>query len=381
MRETVDVVLDYLLRVMHVPIQVYENQKLVCHLGQQTGEVALVNETVVTDDWLLHVTSQYPQLRQLSDGRSVGLVSIQKITYVLGPILIADRDVTPSHIQVCDTDFWLEGLCLLHNVLHGSNIRPSDLYIKNKLSRVEQEMNAVQTVKLFETNQENTFIHNPYDQELRELNSVATGDIEGLQESLHESFEGAFARLGPNELRSMKNLAIVDLALLARAAIRGGLNYEQSFTINDQYINSVELARSIQDVGALGLQAKMEYTQLVHDIRNKATSVTNRIIRKSQTYIQTHLHTTLTLNEVSKHCDVSPQYLSRLFKQTQHVRFSEYVQSEKINASKRDLIYSRHEISTIAFDYNYSSASHYAAVFKNYVGLTPREFRDINGKV
>ncbi|MFC6261373.1 helix-turn-helix transcriptional regulator [Levilactobacillus fujinensis] len=378
MRKPVAVVLDYLLRTRHVPISQYDNGKFVRCIGQQ---VVNEKEQTVIRQLVPHATGQCPQLERWSDGRSLALVRKEHVIYVLGPVLVATPEMVEAHVQSCSWDDWLEGLCLLQNILDGSNLRPSDLYMKNGISHGEQKMNAVETVRRFNQNQEHAFIHNPYDQELRELNSVATGDIAGLQASLHESFDGHFAQLGPTRLRSLKNLGIVDLALLARAAIRGGLDYEQSFTINDQYINSLEAARTEQDVMALGLQAKQEYTQVVHDIQNKTTADMNRIIRKCQTYVQTHLHEALTLQTVSVHCQVTPQYLSRLFRHSQRLRFSEYVQREKLNASKRDLIYTQHAISTIAFDYGYSSASHYADVFKRYVGMTPSAFRNVNGKM
>ncbi|AKP64248.1 two-component response regulator [Levilactobacillus koreensis JCM 16448] len=383
MRKTVDVVLDYLLRTRHAPIWIYADNKFVRKFGQQTTDESFLapEQQIVITRFVSHATMQYPQLKYWPDGRSLALVRKDTIVYVLGPLLVAEPGMVAPRTRFCPLNDWLEGLCLLQNVLDDGNLRPSDLYTKNGLGRGEQEVNAVRTVRRFNRNQENTFVHNPYDQELRELNSVATGDVAGLQASLHESFEGDFAQLGPTRLRSLKNLGIVDLALLARAAIRGGLDYEQSFTINDQYINSIEAVRTEQDVMALSLQAKQEYTQLVHDIQNKTTANTNRIVRKCQTYVQTHLHDGLDLRTVSAYCQVTPQYLSRLFHQSQRLRFSEYVQREKLNASKRDLIYTQRIISTIAFDYGYSSASHYAEMFKRYVGITPRKFRNMNGKV
>ncbi|WP_341779069.1 helix-turn-helix domain-containing protein [Levilactobacillus sp. HBUAS70063] len=381
MRTTIDIVLDYLQRLLHTPIFIYDHEKLARCLSQQTIDKSMESEQSKLVRLVAKSISQYPKLCEWPDGRSLALIRKENIVYILGPILIAESNSAENHSQLCSMDTWLEGLCLLQNVLTGGDLRPSDLYAKNNLSCDKLKDNAIRIAKLFNQNQENTFIHNPYDQELRELNSVTTGDIAGLKASLHENFEGDFARLGPTRLRSFKNLGIVDLALLARAAIRGGVDPEQSFTINDQYINSVEMAQTIQEITALGLRAKMAYTQMVHDVRTGKIEGSNRIVRRCQLYVQTHLHEKITLRLVSAHCQVTPQYLSRLFLKNQRLRFSEYVQREKINASKRDLVYTQQAISAIAFNYGYSTASHYASVFKRYAGMTPNVFRNRNGKI
>lgn len=242
--------------------------------------------------------------------------------------------------------------------------------------------NDAQIARYSSDNQENEFVHNPYDQEVRELRSVTEGNLSALNESIHESYEGNFATLGPTKLRSLKNLAIVDLALLARAAIKGGIDYEQSFTINDQYIRSVEQANNVQDVIALSLQAKIQYTELVHDINYPVEKTkTNLIIKRCKKYIQTHLHNKIHLEKLAKYCNVSEQYLSKIFHNTQQTTVNEYIQREKIEASKRDLIYTDSPINTIALNFAYASTSHYGSVFKRIIGMTPLKYRNTFGKV
>ena len=89
-------------------------------------------------------------------------------------------------------------------------------------------------------NQENQQQHNPYDQELRETQAIESGDMEQLQKSLAETYTGQIGRLAADELRNIKNLAIVNAVLSSRAAIRGGLLPEVSFTLCDAYIQKIE---------------------------------------------------------------------------------------------------------------------------------------------
>lgn len=74
--------------------------------------------------------------------------------------------------------------------------------------------------------------HNPYDQEQREFLSIEQGDREALKKALAEKRTGTMTgKLADDPLRSAKNIGIVILTLASRAAIRGGMNPETSFTI------------------------------------------------------------------------------------------------------------------------------------------------------
>ena len=75
--------------------------------------------------------------------------------------------------------------------------------------------------------QENVGLHNPYEQELREMNSITNGDIEALSRSMSETYEGEIGILAKDPLRSAKNVAIGNITLASRAAIRGGMSTEK----------------------------------------------------------------------------------------------------------------------------------------------------------
>ncbi|MFT8618086.1 MAG: AraC family transcriptional regulator, partial [Lentilactobacillus hilgardii] len=327
-----------------------------------------------------------PQLFFLNNQEVLALVINDNLNYLIGPIFIEEHGEkfhqTLLKTSVIQMDFLCEELCLLQNVISGGQLSTNDVFVQNQLYEKEIQQNEASLTESLFANQEYEFIHNPYDQEVRELSSVQNGDLEKLNDSLQEVFEGHFPVLGPNKVRSMKNLAIVDLALLARAAIKGGLDYEKSFSINDQYIRSVESLTNSSEITALTLQAKRTYTELVHElIHNDFKTSSNVIIKRCKVYIQTHLHTKITLNKLAKHCCVSTQYLSRTFHKTQAQTLIQYMQHEKIEATKRELIYTNDKISAIAVDYGYSSASHYTMVFKQLNHITPTAYRSTHGKI
>ncbi|MFT8328458.1 MAG: AraC family transcriptional regulator [Oenococcus oeni] len=387
MKTALDAILNHLIRVLRVPIRLFQQDRLIQYWGHPPHSDKLIDNRELINQLLLDSSKDFPYLKYLSAQKVIAVISGKNIKYLIGPVTINDlSEKTPILAQTDDstysTEFLFEELNLLQNAIHGSNLQNSDIFINNHLSENKIRNNDAQIARYSSDNQENEFVHNPYDQEVRELRSVTEGNLSALNESIHESYEGNFATLGPTKLRSLKNLAIVDLALLARAAIKGGIDYEQSFTINDQYIRSVEQANNVQDVIALSLQAKIQYTELVHDINYPVEKTkTNLIIKRCKKYIQTHLHNKIHLEKLAKYCNVSEQYLSKIFHNTQQTTVNEYIQREKIEASKRDLIYTDSPINTIALNFAYASTSHYGSVFKRIIGMTPLKYRNTFGKV
>lgn len=88
----------------------------------------------------------------------------------------------------------------------------------------------------------------------------------------------------------------------------------------------------------------------------------------------------LTIQALSQQVYVTPQYLSRLFRRFLGCSAYEYLTAYRINKAKELLLTDGSlEIQKIAIRTGFSDTSHFIAMFKKAAGLTPREFRKING--
>ncbi len=99
------------------------------------------------------------------------------------------------------------------------------------------------------------------------------------------------------------------------------------------------------------------------------------VIRTTKTYILTHLDS-VSLESVSAYLQLSPSYVSKLFKDRTGMQFSEYCQKERMNLAKRLLSDSRNQIQDIAFQTGYSNAANFARAFKAQFGYAPSEYRE-----
>jgi YesN/AraC family two-component response regulator len=199
------------------------------------------------------------------------------------------------------------------------------------------------------------------------------GDAKALQSALDEVYFGEAGKLASTSMRQAKNMAIVIITLASRSAIAGGLLPEISFTMADAYIQRAENASSEGEAYSIARQLEFEYCELVHDIRNKKNN--NQLVAQCKTLIFQRLHYKISNQDLADELRVNPSYLSRLFTKEEGINLKDYIIREKINYSKKQLIYTDDSYKDIANTYAFASQSYYGKMFKKWVGMTPREYR------
>lgn len=83
----------------------------------------------------------------------------------------------------------------------------------------------------------------------------------------------------------------------------------------------------------------------------------------------------LPLEAVADAYDVSPCYLSRMFKKMTGMSFSRYRNAVRVSCARAFLIQSRMPISAVAEQCGFESTTHFGRVFKEILGTTPLKYR------
>ncbi|MFV0637000.1 helix-turn-helix domain-containing protein [Mitsuokella sp. WILCCON 0060] len=244
----------------------------------------------------------------------------------------------------------------------------------SKQARMLQEIQR----RILEINMERRELslpHNPYDQEEREFSSIEQGDSEGLKKALAEKRTGTMTgKLADTPLRSAKNIGIVILTLASRAAIRGGLDPETAFTVEDAYSQQLEKLETEEEVDKLAREAEFYYTSLVAKLRQAKRD--DDLTARCKNYIQQHIQEPLRLNTIANDFNLSTDYLSAHFSQITGVPLKEYILQAKIRQATDLLRYTDQPINIISSYLSFSSQSHFGSVFQKYTGLTPKKYRN-----
>ena len=339
----------------------------------------------------------YPYLVNLCPGVTTAVVEdSEKELYLIGPVSFEeykqvdlrkfimrecggqeDTSVIPK-IPYCSRDRFGTTVLLVHHMLTGAELSLEDLWRQNgeKVNKNHIHERKVGSVLFERMEFENP--HNPYDQEVRELNSIRNGDLESFQKSIRETYAGSEGRLSENQIRQEKNIAICVITLASRAAIEGGVLPEMAFSMVDAYIMQVEKMSDIVEIRSFMRKAEQTFLERVQE--NKKPKVKNMLVEDTKKFIFQHLHSKIEIGNIGNEIGANTTYLSELFHKTEGITIQKYIQREKIKLAKNMLQYSEYKIEDIANYLGFCSQSYFGKVFREYENLTPNQFRQKYGK-
>jgi len=110
-------------------------------------------------------------------------------------------------------------------------------------------------------------------------------------------------------------------------------------------------------------------------ITNDRLICTNQEVENALEYIENNFKGSISLDEVSKYINLTPSYVSKLFKKKLGVNFNRYLAVRKIKEAKRMLKEENANINEIAFNIGYNEPNYFCKVFKKIEGITPTQYR------
>ena len=267
-------------------------------------------------------------------------------------------------------------LCTINYVLNGEKLSLQDIAVFGDQQNIlSKDAVAKQDVQQYsEENIPLQDVHNTFELEQTVMTMVRKGDTAALREWIKAAPAVRGGIIAAEQLRQMKNTFIVSVTLASRAAIRGGMDVEDAFSLSDAYIQKCELLSHPDQIMNLQYHMILEYTQKVERIRlgkrpgKLAIDVAN--------YIQHHLSEPISAEEIARELYLSRPYLSRKFIEETGESLTAFILTEQTEEAKRLLRYSDKSLSAISNYLGFSSQSHFSRVFKKYTGHSPGEYRD-----
>lgn len=102
----------------------------------------------------------------------------------------------------------------------------------------------------------------------------------------------------------------------------------------------------------------------------------NYLVELTKQYIREHLNERIVLQDIADTFNVSPNYLSQLFKKNEAIGISEYISHAKIEKSMELLRDGTYRIYEIADMLGFESAFYFSKVFKKVTGISPKDYRN-----
>ena len=215
-----------------------------------------------------------------------------------------------------------------------------------------------------------------YANEVALFQCVKNGDEEKLDWLLDTMFHGfqPIGKMSTNPIRQAQFLVVSGITLATRYALAGGLPEAVAFNLSDTYLQRLNSTITEEDATILFIVALHDFTKRVRS--SKESTPYSYPVTRSMRYISRHLHNKFSLNDIAKYCNLTPQYLSSLFRKETGLTISTYMRNEKLKVSTQMLRQSDFSISHIASTLNFPSASAFTSDFKKYYGITPKGYRN-----
>ena len=94
-------------------------------------------------------------------------------------------------------------------------------------------------------------------------------------------------------------------------------------------------------------------------------------------YIEKHFHNKIYLEDIADAIGISQGHLSRIFRKDMGISVQDYIQKFRIERAANLLKYSEAGLAEISDYLCFHSQSHFGCVFKQYMNMTPRQYRDM----
>ena len=388
---------DYLCRITAhlsgIPVRVYEGDGLVSFhspVALPGDPMALCREPIwrITDHVGYYLTEDF---------FCYGVVTSGEIRFIVGPTrqlpasdqtlreLAFRMGLGKEEAEECrrgmkaivpmPVESLLQMLCAINYMVNGEKRELRELTIATGQQADLDSLRAAQVIA--PDNQPPAPLHNSYSQEQAILRIVRKGDTAALHTWLGSAPAVRGGILAPEHLRQRKNLFIVTATLCSRAAIRGGLDVDDAFSLSDAYIQNCERLDTAEKVTNLQYHMVLEFTRRVE--RLHLGEHPGRLAQAVANYVQHHLSETVSTENLAQALYMGRSHLSTKFHAETGVTLSEFILRQKTEEAKRLLRYTDRTAAAIGEYLAFSSPAHFTRVFKKYAGVTPNEYREKQG--
>ncbi len=142
--------------------------------------------------------------------------------------------------------------------------------------------------------------------------------------------------------------------------------------LSSKYVKLIHSAASTTELSKL-------HEKMVHDycllVKNKSRSHYSTLISNALNYIDFNLSQKLTLSVLAEFSHVSPQYLSKSFKNEVKITITEYINTKRVHESLKLLSTTDMMVQDIASYVGIVDFNYFTKIFKKYIGVSPRQYR------
>ena len=258
-----------------------------------------------------------------------------------------------------------------------SEIEKLEMSIRKEDSEQQKEIyEYIQYIKTMEESDAEISRY-PFEKENDLIDYIENGETERARAALNEILGNVFFTSN-GDLKLIRARVLELIVLLSRAAVRGGADAENIFGMNFEYINRINSFTSVDAIASWLSRVIVKFSELVFDMREIKHA---DAIQRAMQFVRDNFHQKITLEETAEHVNLSPSYLSKLFKKELGQNFNNYLNQIRVGKSKNYLLNTELTLIDIAGMCGFEDQSYFSKVFKKYTGSSPGKFRENRGRL
>ena len=196
-------------------------------------------------------------------------------------------------------------------------------------------------------------------------------NIEGLNLILDKVFDKFVTSSATPE--NIKNICGRLIVIAVGCIEEMGIDIYNNLGVSFNPFKEVEKFSVLEDMNKW---LKALFEKMVILIQDNKTSKFKGIIKIVLKHIEENYQKDLSLIDISGIVYVTPNYISRIFKEEMNVNFVEYLNQFRVEKAKAFLLETGSKTYEVAEKVGYRDYKYFSYIFKKFTGCTPREFKE-----
>ena len=221
-------------------------------------------------------------------------------------------------------------------------------------------------------NREANWFHTPQSLENEITHAIASGNVEKIKSMLSHGMSGNLGILSHDPERQIRYMFVTAAAVFARAAMRGGLDYELCCSMADTFCQQMDALHTFDRILSLEYEMPLAFAEKVRETKHARYSP---LIESCCSHIYKHIHEPVRLEALAREHGMSTRGLSLRFRRETGLSVVDFINAAKMEEAENLLLHSGHAISEISAFLGFSSQSYFTSVFRKHRKVTPAVFR------
>lgn len=310
---------------------------------------------------------------------SLGPAARTHVTNAYSAQYFASHNIRCSEaLPRCDTGVVTKYLALLYCHYTGQAISYEEISLRGRDNAIDswQQERDLEHYQLSQSEYDREHTSG-IDFETQLMDIVRRGDTEAVKKLMVGPIPDMdeIGEAAKSQQKQAEYLTVSLLTLLTRAAVEGGVNSRKAHELGDVFLREVEAASLRgEPLTMIGYRAMFDFAEQVRRVREERKNIST-ITEACKDYVEKNLRKDLEVGDIAPAIGVSRTHLAHKFKEVEGITVQQYIQRERCRHAANLLRYSDYSIALIAEYMKFSSQSYFGSCFKQWYGMTPKEYR------